>query len=411
MRIGINCLNISPDYVGGVNSYTLGLIEGWTKIQSDHDFVIFATAENRHLFERFARTRRFTIKQFDGYDNIWKKRIMWRLAIYRLRTLFSIADALFYRQLARTTDSLVDLIYFPNTILFPLRNTKCKVLSMHDIQQFHYPEFFSRLELNYRCVKYMLSARRTDYMQASSEFMKRDFLEHFRFLKPEQLFVVNEGVDIETFQNRQTGTGVREKYDLPEHFLFYPAQLWHHKNHITVLKALLKLKKECSLNIPLVLTGTEYGAAESIFQFIDKNEMRQVSYLGRVPFEDLISLYQEARFLITAVLYESNSLPILEAAAAGTPIIASDTPPNRELTGRLRINLFPPLDADKLAELLYLIWNDEDLIKLQTQTNAKGIEFYSWQRAAAKYIEVFETLIGAAEQVNRSETSDRLSLA
>src|ERR1700737_1942622 len=106
---------------------------------------------------------------------------MWRLAIYRLRTLFSIADALFYRQLARTTDSLVDIIYFPNTILFPLRNTKCKVLSMHDIQQFHYPEFFSRLELNYRCVKYMLSARRTDYMQASSEFMKRDFLEHFRF--------------------------------------------------------------------------------------------------------------------------------------------------------------------------------------------------------------------------------------
>ena len=49
-----------------------------------------------------------------------------------------------------------------------------------------------------------------------------------------------------------------------------------------------------------------------------------------MPFKTLVALYKKSKFLITATLYESSSLPILEAAASKTSIIASDTPPNIE---------------------------------------------------------------------------------
>src|SRR4030095_6012975 len=106
---------------------------------------------------------------------------------------------------------------------------------------------------------------------------------------------------------------VRSKYAIPATYLFFPAQLWHHKNHLLVLRALLKLKQE-GLTIPLVLVGAQFSAAAGIFQFIKEHKMQYVHYLGKVPFDDLVALYQGARFMITAVLYESSSLPILEAA-------------------------------------------------------------------------------------------------
>jgi len=49
--------------------------------------------------------------------------------------------------------------------------------------------------------------------------------------------------------------------------------------------------------------------------------MGYIRYVGKVSFQDMVALYQMAAFMITATLHESSSLPILEAAAAGTPII------------------------------------------------------------------------------------------
>jgi glycosyltransferase involved in cell wall biosynthesis len=117
-----------------------------------------------------------------------------------------------------------------------------------------------------------------------------------------------------------------------------------------------------------------------------------VHYLGKVPFNDIINLYRHARFFITATLYESSSLPILEAAASGTPIIASKTPPNEEMGSILDLNLFDPLDVDNLCHLIYSIWNRDSLIQRQIEHNRHNINYYSWDSAAKKYMEVFSKI-------------------
>jgi glycosyltransferase involved in cell wall biosynthesis len=87
--------------------------------------------------------------------------------------------------------------------------------------------------------------------------------------------------------------------------------------------------------------------------------MNYVRYLGRGPFSDRVGLYQKAAFIVTPSLHESNGPPILEAAAAGTPVIASRIPSNEELARVLPVNLCNPFNQEELEGLLVRLWEDK----------------------------------------------------
>jgi glycosyltransferase involved in cell wall biosynthesis len=286
-----------------------------------------------------------------------------------------------------------DILYTPTVVLQSFSSRKPTVLSMHDIQHLHYPQFFNWSRRLSRKITYGLSARHADWFQASTEFIKQDLLAHFREIDPRQIAVISEGVNINTFSTCIDDDSQVSQYHLPDRFLFYPAQLWPHKNHITVLKALKRIETLHQIKIPLVLTGAAYSGAAEILKFIKQQSMPYVIFLGSVPFRSLVALHQRAAYLVTAVLYESSSLPILEAAAAGTPIIASRTPPNVECSRVLQLNLFDPLNVEELARLIYDLWNDERRAALQVAHNREHIGRYSWQNAARKYVEFFETVL------------------
>jgi glycosyltransferase involved in cell wall biosynthesis len=394
MRIGVNCLAINPDYAGGVTSYTFGLLDGFAEVNKGHSFIIFTNSANVHLFKRYETTPGFRVMMIDGYDSPMKRRFLWQTVKIRSKLLYGMLSALFYGNLNRIMSKEADVIYTPTTVSFPIYLNTKSILSMHDIQQVHYPEFFTSMELKDRYITYNLSVENIDYMQATSLHMKDDFLEYFPGLKNEQVVVIPEGVDIPLFSEKREVSYLTGKYNIPEDFLFFPAQLWHHKNHITLLKALVKLRDEHGIIIPLVLTGSSYSASQFLFDYIKEKKLDNVYYLGKVPFMDVVNLYSKAKFLITAVLYESSSIPVLEAAAAGTPVIASATRPNKELGENLHINFFSPLDAEELAQLLIKIWADKTLQAGQAEYNRQNIYKYSWSSSAQKYLDFFERVIG-----------------
>ena len=390
MRIGINCVKVRPSYVGGVNSYTFGLIDGLLEVNHGNTICIFVCRKNQHLFRKYQDHKNVQVirAENDSILTLIKKAIK-ALSIYiGNRSLFRVVNDLLFRNVARAINNNSDIIYIPTTLLDYFSYEKPVVLSMHDIQFVHFPEHFSKRSLIYGRILFDLSARYADCFQASSNFIKDDLLKHFPNLRGDQIVVIPEGVNVTEFRERHETPSICEKYGLPEDFLFFPAQLWKHKNHITVLKALNILRNN-GLRVPLVMTGQKYAAAEEIFDYIKGNDLTDVYYLGVVPFRDLVALYQRASYLITAVLYESSSLPILEAAAAGTPIIASKTPPNVEMSNVLSINLFDPLDENELAGLIDKLWKNEKISAKQIQHNKEHIQYYSWENAAARYLEFF----------------------
>lgn len=394
MNIGIDLTCILPSYRGGVNTYTVGLLQGLTNVAKNHKIQLFVTTHNEYYFNEYysnPRIEKVVVSHFGGLDRLFRGAVSQSVYIGSKSLHKCLADTILDYK-AKIMDKRADIIYIPTSILYPYTYTKPTLLSIHDIQQMHYPQFFSKRELIRRRITYELSIERATYLQASSQFIKKDLLDHFNYLNPEQIVVIPEGVMIKEFST-PIENDVLVKYKLPSNFLFFPAQLWFHKNHITVLKALNHLNRKHGLKIPLVMTGAKYTGAEQIFSYIKDQQMDYVHYLGKVPFEDIVTLYQKARFFITAVLYESSSLPFLEAAAAGCPIIASDTPPNREMAEILKASLFSPLDDKELAALFARIWKDDKLIRGHVEHNRVHIDYYNWDNAARRYLEFIESRI------------------
>jgi len=391
MNIGINCFSLNPDYTGGINSFTFGLLDGFVKSGTEHNFQVYVTKRNIHLFDNYKSYKNITLIQIP--DSRIKKGLRIGAFASLSQNFYKTVCDILYSDICRTMDKESDLIYTPTTILFPYKFRKVTLISLHDLQQFHYPQFFSKPELLNRKIHYGLSAKLADYIQASSQFIKQDIIAHYKNVNENRIIVISEGVDVELFSKDKDSSFLSAKYNIPENFLLFPAQLWHHKNHITLLKSLNLVRNDYHEKIPLVLTDKPGAASKNMSAYIKENNLDFIYYLGLVPKNDLMALYQKAKYLVNPSLFESSSLPILEAAASGTPVIASDIPPNLELGKKLNLNLFEALNHKELARIIYSLWNDQSLRVKQSEYNSENISVYSWKNVAKQYLSFMQSII------------------
>lgn len=125
-------------------------------------------------------------------------------------------------------------------------------------------------------------------------------------------------------------------------YFLYVGRLETKKNVVTLLRAFAELKKDLGVGHPieLVLAGKWGYGEEAIKQTLAVNN-NGVRVLGFTPEEDLASLYSGALAFCFPSLYEGFGMPVLEAAAAGTPVIASDIPALREVMGDAAVFVSP----------------------------------------------------------------------
>jgi glycosyltransferase involved in cell wall biosynthesis len=396
-----------------VHSFTFGLIDGFLAVESRHEFVLIVTRSNRGMFTKYEDRRGIRIFELNenGYPLIrrYYESLHWKVrasqAVTRaLNRVLSTAGR-------RILDAEADVQYAPYcpSPLFPY-SKKPSIYSIHDLQHVHHPEFFTTEQLAERRLVFSQCIGNATLIQASSEYMGRDFLEHFPQLTRSQVVVIPEGVDFDEFSRPRSLADLKMKYRLPDQYLLYPAQLWHHKNHMTVLRALARLNANGEV-VPLVLTGARYQAADQIFKFIDENGLSgQVAHLGVVPFDELVALYQHASLLVMPSLFESNSMPILESAAAGTPIVASRIPPNEELAKHLHMRLFSPTDDVELATVLMEALQQRAVEAAKIDENRAVVRHYSWENAARGYLAAFEA-IADRRGIPRELTVDRTAVS
>ena len=114
---------------------------------------------------------------------------------------------------------------------------------------------------------------------------------------------------------------VLAKYRLEPGYLFYPAQFWPHKNHVTLLAALASLR-ERGITERLVLCGSNRSGRDKIDLAIRTYGLsEQISIIGFVESAELGALYRGASALVMPSYFGPTNLPPLEAWAVGTPVI------------------------------------------------------------------------------------------
>jgi len=147
---------------------------------------------------------------------------------------------------------------------------------------------------------------------------------------------------------------------IPDRFIFYPAQMWKHKNHSGIIKAMNYLKEK-GLIVNAVFVGARKSGAEDIDALIDTCGLDgQVYLLGYVPGEQLVWLYRNAVALVMPTFFGPTNVPPLEAFALGCPVITSNIYAIPEQVGDAAL-LVDPGDYHDIAEKIELVWTNEEM--------------------------------------------------
>lgn len=121
----------------------------------------------------------------------------------------------------------------------------------------------------------------------------------------------------------------------------------------------------------------------------------RVTLEGYLSDSELAVAYRSATAVVYPSLYEGFGLPILEAMAAGAPVVTSDRGAMREIAGGAAL-LVDPEDAGSIAEAMIRIVEER---ALRGELRARGLERaaeFTWERCAREHIELYGEALTAA---------------
>lgn len=357
MRIGVNCFLLHPR-AGGVRQYFMALFNALLDSDLDNTYVFYHTAQNLPLLHELNSP-------------------LWR----------SHAVLVQDQQEIRRSSRDLDLYFCPFGSLWPRPLPLPCVVTLVDIQEHFYPEFFSPTDLFNRELHYVGSTRLAQRVVTISEFSKQTIVDRHR-VPAGKVVVAHLCADQRFFEPERHA--VKPELDLPERYAFFPANHWPHKNHETLLQALDWLRRERGTVIPLVVTGHGgVSGGPALEERIAAHGLAgQVLQAGYLRTEEVVYLTSQAELLVFPSLFEGFGIPLVEAMAAGCPVACSRATSLPEVAGDAAL-YFAPTDHVDMALTLERIWTDGGLRADLVLRGKKRARLFSPERMADTHLQAF----------------------
>jgi glycosyltransferase involved in cell wall biosynthesis len=171
--------------------------------------------------------------------------------------------------------------------------------------------------------------------------------------------------------------------DIPQRFALHVGTFEPRKNLPMLLQAWEQLHVRSPVQLPLVLCGAPGWKNDDLRPILSKGEHAGwLINLGYVSDGVLAALFRRAVLVCCPSLYEGFGLPVLEAMAMGTPVLASDIPVHREVAGSAAV-LLPPEDPTKWATAAAAVASDDEQRRELAARGRRRAGEFSWQRAAS----------------------------
>jgi len=275
------------------------------------------------------------------------------------------------RLLRRVQPALAHFLY-----VVPPGQQGCVVVTVHDLSFERIPEVMGyRDRLLFRS-QVPRSVRRADRVLTGSEWTKRDLVERYG-LDEERIVVTPYGVD-----PAFTPQGARRE----GRYVLFVGAIQPRKDPLAALQALALLNGD----LRLVIVGPEKRGGKSVREAIRRLGLEQrVELAGHVERPELAALYRGAACLVFPSRYEGFGLPVLEAMASGTPVVATRVGAVPEVAGDAAV-LVQPSDPSALAAGIERALADRDRLV------AAGLERatrFSWTKTARRTLEVYRELL------------------
>lgn len=185
---------------------------------------------------------------------------------------------------------------------------------------------------------------------------------------------------------------VTRKYISADDYLFFLGNTDPKKNTPRVLSAYSLYLKESKYKRPLLIADLKEEVIDEILRNEGITEIKPyLSFPGYIPNTDLAALYNGAFAFLYPSLRESFGIPMLEAMACGTPIIAGNTSAMPEIAGEGAL-LANPLDVKDIAHKLLSLEEDETLYQQQKAYGLERAKLFSWRSSAEALLKIYQSV-------------------
>jgi len=291
----------------------------------------------------------------------------------------------------------------------PLVKACPTVVTIHDLITLLLPEYRRSPLVRAYNTLISVAARRADAIIADSLHTQRD-VSRVLGIPAERIRVVYLAAEdrFRPITRSSDLAAVRQRYGLPEDFIFYIGGLNRHKNVATLLQAFATLRHRLPRPYTLAIAGRAHADNPAVYPDLPRlarelgltvgdntgrtsqdTAIADVQFLRFVPEEDKPFLYNAARLFVFPSLYEGFGLPPLEAMACGTPVVCSKAASLPEVVGNAALLVDPNNPAD-LAQAMLAALTDESLRAYLRQQGLAQAARFSWEKTARETLQVYE---------------------
>ncbi|WP_077154408.1 glycosyltransferase family 4 protein [Bacteroides bouchesdurhonensis] len=207
-------------------------------------------------------------------------------------------------------------------------------------------------------------------------------------LPDEQLVTVYNGYSPH-FYPHSTVSDTIYKYIETDDYLFFLGNTDPKKNTSRVLKAYSLYLKQSERKRPLLIADVKEDYIDNILQSEQLKAIKPyLRFPGYIPNTDLVNIYNSSFAFLYPSLRESFGIPMLEAMACGTPVIASNTSAMPEIAGEGAC-LANPFSPEDIAQHIIRLEKDKGFYQQQVEYGLKRCQSFSWKKTAEKLLEIY----------------------
>jgi alpha-1,3-rhamnosyl/mannosyltransferase len=274
------------------------------------------------------------------------------------------------------------------------------ILTIADLQVFHYPENFPLARRLYLRTLIPWSVRRSERVIAISEFTRQDVIEQFGTDPRKVVAVPLSGMTTADDALMQGGADPVAKYGLPGRFLLSVGSSLPHKNLVRLIYAFAKAAP--SVSDDLVILGESFanrGEIEAALRSTGLLASGRVRLLPFLPRQELLALYRAARGFVFPSLFEGFGIPVLEAMSCGCPVVAADATALPEVGGDAAL-YFDPLSLESTAGAITRICTDDGLRTGLIKRGQERARQFSWAQVAGETVKIYKDVLNELQGRN-----------
>jgi glycosyltransferase involved in cell wall biosynthesis len=302
-----------------------------SKDLSDFNFFFFSTNKNNIsiLSNYKIDTTYISINYFDNLISLLRRKIF----NVKIRKIFN-----FFFGTSKLEDVLlkknIDIVHFNSVSKSALNLENISYgVTYWDSNHLEHPEFpeshinnrFEDREMSYNFI-----LKKSTYIISDCDESILNLIKRYNVIR-EKIYKIYSlpSVEVRNFNDSNFNENwdlIKKKYNLLSPYIFYPAQLWPHKNHFFILKGLQLLRDKYNITIKAVFTGRDAYENINYLKKISKNFglEKQIIFTGLVENKEIPYLYKSSIALVMPTYCGPTNLPPVEAFFLETPVIYSE---------------------------------------------------------------------------------------